>query len=512
MDEYIRNVQLGPGISLDHMKGTKMLVACSDGGADKGKGSFGWVLKEKDSSQVLLRGIGGVDGFRPSSYRCECAGVLSVMCMWDCLTKDGILGNDHRLVLFCDNMGVVGMTKKILEWRNYNLPRDAPESDLLYCIRYMADRCRPSINVEWVKSHQDNNSDRCFKDLSEEARLNIEADRLAGVALCQASFRPIVTLKAPAGCDIIVRGVSVTSRRNKTVKKNIDRAALQKHVMERCGWSNATFDKVNWSALGAALSSFNNSHQVSLVKICNDVLPIGQRLIHRDPNENPCCASCGSLIQETFSHMLECACHADWRRRSMQDIDEELIHLKTPDNLRKTLLATLFKVKDCPTQAVASVRDDLLELGRLELWRGRLPLSASENYVISRTCEREDEEHLNGEQWSKKVVKIILQQILCLWWFRNKKRHGMDREEEAAIRRRKALDRCRALHTRVSRLKRKDELFVQMDKIEKWNTGLILHYLAGAEVLADKCLENEKNVTRKLKKWDRTKGEVFDPP
>ena len=51
-----------------------------------------------------------------------------------------------------------------------------------------------------------------------------------------------------------------------------------------------------------------------------------------------------------------------------------------------------------------------------------------------------------------------------------------------------------------------------MEKLEKWNTGTILHYLAGAEPLAKSCLEQEGNVARPMKKWDRTKGEVYDPP
>ena len=511
MEGFIRNVELGTENSLDLMKNSTRLVACSDGGADDGKGSFGWVLKAKDSPKVLLRGIGGGDGLRPSSYRCECAGVLSVMCVWFCLKQDGILGKDHKLTLFCDNEGVVRMTKKVLDWPNFNLPRDAPEADLLYCIRYMAGRCRPALSVEWVKSHQDE-KDCCIADLPEEARLNIEADRLAGIALRQTIRRPLVELKAPAGCDIIINGASITSRRNKTIKRNIDRAALQAHVISRCGWTTETFDKVDWSALGAALASFNTSHQVSLVKICNNLLPMGPRLVYRDPNENPTCASCKQNISESFSHMLKCPCHADWLATSKRDMELSLIQMKTPGCLRKSLLAALFSIKGCSPFQTSSVQDDLLEIGKLELWRGRIPLSASQAFDRWKKPDGDDDEKLNGTQWSKRVVKIILQQILSLWWYRNKKRHGNDREEEAAIRRKKALNRCRALAKRVSQLKCREELFVPMETIQKWKTGMIVHYLNGAEPLADKCLEFEKNVARPMNKWDRTTGEVYDPP
>ena len=109
------------------------------------------------------------------------------------------------------------------------------------------------------------------------------------------------------------------------------------------------------------------------------------------------------------------------------------------------------------------------------------------------------------------MAKLILRQVLYLWWHRNKHRHGNVREEEADIRRKRALARCEELAKRVVRLKRGKELFVAAEKIQSWNPGMILHYLAGAEPLVEKCLENEI-VSRPTPKWDRTKGEVYDPP
>ena len=149
-------------------------MACSDGGAESGKGSFGWALREKGSEFQFLVGIGGVDGKSPSSYRSECAGVLSVMCAWDCLRNDGIIGEKHKITLFCDNQGVVSIVNKILKWPYFPLPRDASEADLLYCIKYIADRCRSAFRIEWVKSHQDERKDCTVENLSKEARLNIE--------------------------------------------------------------------------------------------------------------------------------------------------------------------------------------------------------------------------------------------------------------------------------------------------------------------------------------------------
>ena len=117
-----------------------------------------------------------------------------------------------------------------------------------------------------------------------------------------------------------------------------------------------------------------------------------------------------------------------------------------------------------------------------------------------------------ASSWSKKVVKLILQTALHLWWFRNKKRHGTDREEEAAIKRKRAIERCKNLTARTSRLKQHGKFFTPLKKIEKWQTGMILNYLSWAEDLCEKCERKEKSGPRPKSKWDREEGEVFDPP
>ena len=273
--------------------------------------------------------------------------------------------------------------------------------------------------------------------------------------------------------------------------------------MKRCKWTPKTFDLVNWDSLGAALHSFSNSHQVSLVKLCNDILPMGKLLLHRDDSENPRCALCNGPDSETFAHMLDCKEHDDWRERAKTDLTKGMIELGTPRPLRRTLLDVLFRRLGGITQETTAVWQDCSDIGRLELWRGRLPLSATTMFQSLKRCEAKTGSiSTAGSQWSKKLVKLILRASLELWWFRNKKRHGNDREEEIAIRRKRALERCRSLDTRVSRLKKAyQKLFVPLEKLKKWTTGVILHHLAWAETLATKC-ENET----KLRPTERKNG------
>ena len=194
-------------------------MACSDGGADKGVGSFGWIL-QTENSKKLLSGMGTVDGDSPTSFRTECNGILAILCIWSCLSDDNLVTKEHRLKLLCDSKSAVKKIEKILKWPNYFIGRDAAESDILYCIKFVANRFHGHIEIEWIKGHQDQNHTR--SELSIEAQMNVEADRLATKALLTASPRPITRLRAPAQCNLILRRKSITSRRNNHIKRNID--------------------------------------------------------------------------------------------------------------------------------------------------------------------------------------------------------------------------------------------------------------------------------------------------
>ena len=79
--------------------------------------------------------------------------------------------------------------------------------------------------------------------------------------------------------------------------------------------------------------------------------------------------------------------------------------------------------------------------------------------------DRDGEIEQNSAQWSKKVVKLILQAALLLWWFCTKKCHGNNQEEEAATRQQKALQKCQELSRRTSRLTKHKNIFVSGEKL-----------------------------------------------
>ena len=510
MADYIHNTQLLCDDLETTLNLSKLITCGSDGGAKDGKGSFGWVMQSNTSGPRIIAGMGGVDGLDPSSYRGECSGILSVLCAWDCLFQDSMITPEHQLHIYCDNRGAVAITEKLFGWKNFHIGRDASEADLLYCIRNLARKHHGKLSISWVASHQDDKAP--LSDLPFEAVLNIEADRLATRALQQTIRLPKIRLKNPAGCDLMIDGTSITWRRNRSLKSNIDREALKQAILKRTGWTPALFESIFWPALGNALTSFPNSHQVTIVKHSNDILPIGKTLLRREIAENSACESCSCCNLETFEHMLACDGHSKWRKLAYSRMMKSLYSIGTGRHVTNLLVHMLMGQSTSVPRYLSECMNDCDTVGRVEIWRGRLPrrlVRWQHGFLTRQTSTQEIGKE--GSVWAKKAVKIILTEFLQLWWFRNDLRHNGEEEKNKERRREMALHRCRLLSKRIRRLGKDDQqLFANDSVVCSWNTGTIRAYLNWAEPLADECADSR--VRRERSDWDMTDGEVIDPP
>ena len=507
MEDLVWNVRVDCDNLETALDETATIRCGSDGGADDGKASFGWIF-QGDNDAWLLSGIGTCDGPNPSSYRSECMGILSSLCVWDCLKREGLIAEKHSLSIVCDNRGAVSVVEKIFKWKNFFIGRDASEADLLHCIQFLARKHLGSFSIEWVESHQD---EKHPESLSEAAILNIEADKLATTALSQSARRPIVKLREPAGCDLILNERSITGQRNRSVKAAIEREPLKRLIMRRCNWTEEKFDSIYWDALGKSLAQLPNSHQVTVVKHCNDILPMGKTLLRRDATENAGCEACGCEL-ESFEHLLECDGLNEWRSQSPSRLKKALHSCGTGRGVTNMLIGILFGTDEAIPEHLANVHKTCLEVGRLELWRGRLPRALAEwqhaNLAKDTSTRRLGRE---GLLWATKTVSAILNEFLSLWWFRNEIRHGGEDGHEKKRRRERAESRCKAFTTRIARLKQCDrKLFQDEATVLKWSTGAILSYLHSVEPLLDKCEADMRERPRRV--WDMTDGEVTDPP
>ena len=82
-----------------------------------------------------------------------------------------------------------------------------PEWDVLQAIHTVMDKMKEKPELEWVRSHQDDNE---VSELNQAAQLNIEADALATQGLNTLDSRPKVPMDPTLEVLLHHRGQTIT--------------------------------------------------------------------------------------------------------------------------------------------------------------------------------------------------------------------------------------------------------------------------------------------------------------
>ncbi len=179
---------------------TKPMAAC-DGSVLESQGTFGWVLATSNPPRTLLSCSGPAYGYGMDSFRAEAYGILSLLTLLHLLSTQS---NQPLppISIWCDNQAVVNTINKITHRKRPSFPNDTirPSWDIIQavCTRFCQ---HPNLTIQHVKGHQDSQGD--VKDLPFQARLNIEADKLAASFQHQSSHVEDIGPMIPGtGCRI----------------------------------------------------------------------------------------------------------------------------------------------------------------------------------------------------------------------------------------------------------------------------------------------------------------------
>ena len=162
------------------------------------------------------------------------------------------------------------------------------------------------LDIEWVRSHQDSSD----ITLSLEATLNVEADRLASLALQTSTEIPGVPLRGPECIAIKVEGRSITNCFRKRIIEAHATPAMLQSIRRRTGWGQEVLDLICWPALKAGTLSFSAHQQVTLTKHTNGMLPLGCRILRTGAVRSKLCPRCQEC-EETDAHFFSCALGCD---------------------------------------------------------------------------------------------------------------------------------------------------------------------------------------------------------
>jgi ribonuclease HI len=168
---------------------TNLPIIATDGSVKpyRARGTFAWVLADQDGTP-WLRCRGPVSGTPIDSFRTEAHALLSVLVYLNLLNVHFAAPvSAIRINIYTDSESNV---RRIIQNRHRKCPAFpnetlSPSWDLHQAIHRELSKL-PNIAVHHIKAHQDRLTPNA--ELSPEAKLNIEADRLAEEAYSSSSF------------------------------------------------------------------------------------------------------------------------------------------------------------------------------------------------------------------------------------------------------------------------------------------------------------------------------------
>jgi exonuclease III len=411
-------------------------ILVSDGAADHLQGSAGWVIAI--GSVRVAQGQCPVPGFDPRSYRAEGYGMLcGLLFIQHLCTYCGHLNLIPLHTMYCDNLGLVSKTNKLLSFRL--APTQAAlhsEYDVLVTIHDLLKSLPHLPIINHVKGHQD--AKVAYQDLPLPAQLNCDADVLATAELRQfPTTCTHVPLLPSAKVQLSLGGVTVTRKLSATIRRQHGLGLMKFYMNDRFLWSNSTIESVNWDAFSRAFRA-RQKFRIFTFKLCFWHLPTGKIIHRRSPQYDPKCPACGHA-SECNDHLFQCPATSRrrWQSSFLSSTRQRAEACNTDPKLVHILLAGFRAYFD----ATLPPASEFLEYPRAfrklvkaqsavgwgHLLRGRI--------VSSWSLLQQDYMHrvfpdtkFDPDAWHRKLLHPLFIECHNLWTLRNGERHGTEQQ------------------------------------------------------------------------------------
>jgi hypothetical protein len=162
----------------------------------------------------------------------------------------------------------------------------------------------PNITIHHIKAHQDRLTPNA--ELSQEAKLNIEADKLAEEAYSSSTFSNHVPMIPGVSAQLSIDGKTIVVSKHRVIAHDIQQTkAIKLRIQEQTGMTDQALEEFDWDSHTMVVVRSQLS-QSFLVKMLHQILPIGM-LIHKyDPVKYTIdCPTCREH-NETYDHLFQC--------------------------------------------------------------------------------------------------------------------------------------------------------------------------------------------------------------
>jgi hypothetical protein len=489
----------------DKLRSERTITLVSDGGFNRGKGSFGCVIECDGMELMTVAGKAPGKDDLNSSFRCEAYGMLAGLCLLKHIQMyfEHEPHHDRNLAVFCDNLGLINRLNHNRDSQMtlgaYNSPDIDVELQLLFEIKDLTARGY-TVKMEHVKGHQDATTP--IDQLSKEARLNVRADELATDALksqvhgiyCELTANPV---------SLWIDNQPITSKVKTCVRTAHLSKPLLTHLMTKLDVDQQTLDCIWWTVHGKAIKVLPSRDRMRIQKFIHKRWATNHREAKYYKHMRPACSVCDNL-DEDEDHILRCT--SDRRNKIREDMRDALHEFlkqpHTPDAIRISLTSGIFawlNEREVPPPARNASAELITAykvqgaIGWGQVMRGRIAvnwsmliqyhldsLNKSDNPYDKKTAM----EKMTAERWGTKLISILYDFVLRLWDQRNIDEHGETIKSQTATTKKKLLWEVRQLQEQGEVLHNdKDWLYVPDNYFDRLSVLSIKAWIRNARIL-----------------------------
>jgi hypothetical protein len=192
--------------------------------------------------------------------------------------------------------------------KDYRPTKQPNNVDLLSIIRELHQELRRPLKIQWIKSHQDN--DTKYERLSPDAKINIDVDALATEQHNKPRSKPkIATPHIPSTkISITINKIRYASNIEDNLRFHINGGYLRKYLQQKHSWTDSTWDTINLPAMGRFLKTLPLNQHTAHIKFIHDKQPLGNHKLRLAPIKDPAVSICPCCLQtnEDQLHLLQC--------------------------------------------------------------------------------------------------------------------------------------------------------------------------------------------------------------
>ena len=183
---------------------------------------------------------------------------------------------------------------------------DQADFDLIMFIKENLEATNQNVNWIWIKGHQDDL--RSYSELSWNAKMNIEADRLANrkcKVLLQNRYRPRTTYVEHKAALQIRENYTTSLNLNKLYEE-VSGQELEAFWIKRNNWTNEVAQEIAWDAFGQSFQSSKRTTQRRVLRLSSGYAPTHDNMFKWKKIDHDQCPGCGTSPENNY-HLFHCS-------------------------------------------------------------------------------------------------------------------------------------------------------------------------------------------------------------